>query len=109
MIIYCRVRLAAFLAVTAALPCAACLAQAQPGLPPNARASRDAAGNFTAQLDAISQVPLPGLPQPSPSSTAKPSELPKPFAAFSASASNLRDSLVALARAQIGRRYRLGG
>jgi cell wall-associated NlpC family hydrolase len=32
-----------------------------------------------------------------------------PLAAFSASASALRDSLVALARAQIGRRYRLGG
>jgi len=32
-----------------------------------------------------------------------------PFAAFSASALTLRDSLVALARAQVGRRYRLGG
>ena len=32
-----------------------------------------------------------------------------PFAAFSASAQTLRDSLVALARAQVGRRYRLGG
>jgi cell wall-associated NlpC family hydrolase len=32
-----------------------------------------------------------------------------PLAAFSASASTLRDSLVALARAQIGRRYRTGG
>jgi len=32
-----------------------------------------------------------------------------PFAAFSASAMTLRDSLVALARAQVGRRYRLGG
>jgi cell wall-associated NlpC family hydrolase len=36
-------------------------------------------------------------------------DLPRPFAAFSASARSLRDSLVALARAQIGRRYRLGG
>jgi cell wall-associated NlpC family hydrolase len=36
-------------------------------------------------------------------------DLPKPFAAFSASAMSLRDSMVALARAQIGRRYRLGG
>lgn len=33
----------------------------------------------------------------------------KPFAAFSASAENLRDSLVALARAQLGRRYVRGG
>lgn len=34
---------------------------------------------------------------------------PAPFAAFSASATSIRDSLVALARAQIGRRYRFGG
>lgn len=33
----------------------------------------------------------------------------RPFAAFSASASSLRDSLVTLARAQVGRRYRTGG
>jgi cell wall-associated NlpC family hydrolase len=33
----------------------------------------------------------------------------RPFAAFSASASSLRDSVVALARAQVGRRYRYGG
>ncbi len=37
------------------------------------------------------------------------SERSTPFAAFSASALALRDSLVALARAQIGRRYVLGG
>lgn len=34
---------------------------------------------------------------------------PKPFAAFSASAMSLRDSLVRIARAQVGRRYVLGG
>jgi cell wall-associated NlpC family hydrolase len=33
----------------------------------------------------------------------------RPLAAFSASASTLRDSIVALARAQIGRRYKMGG
>ena len=33
----------------------------------------------------------------------------KPFATFSASASSMRDSLVQLARAQVGRRYRMGG
>jgi cell wall-associated NlpC family hydrolase len=33
----------------------------------------------------------------------------RPFAAFSASAAAIRDSLVAVARAQIGSRYRLGG
>ena len=34
---------------------------------------------------------------------------PKPFAAFSLSAVTMRDSLVAFARAQVGKRYRLGG
>jgi cell wall-associated NlpC family hydrolase len=33
----------------------------------------------------------------------------KPFAAYSASAESLRDSIVAMARAQIGTRYRTGG
>jgi cell wall-associated NlpC family hydrolase len=33
----------------------------------------------------------------------------KPFAGYSLSALTLRDSLVALARAQVGKRYRLGG
>lgn len=36
-------------------------------------------------------------------------EAPKPFAAFSASAMTLRDSIVALARAQVGTRYVHGG
>ncbi len=36
-------------------------------------------------------------------------DAPKPFAAFSASAMTLRDSLVALARAQVGTRYVHGG
>src|SRR5438128_2752652 len=36
-------------------------------------------------------------------------QTPKPFAAFSNSASAMRDSVVQLARAQIGRRYRTGG
>src|SRR3954464_11025442 len=33
----------------------------------------------------------------------------KPFAAFSASAHNIRDSIVSLARAQVGTRYVRGG
>ena len=33
----------------------------------------------------------------------------RPFAAFSASALSMRDSVVAIARAQIGKRYRTGG
>ena len=34
---------------------------------------------------------------------------PKPFAMFSISALTMRDSLVAIARAQVGKRYQLGG
>lgn len=49
---------------------------------------------------------LPPPPSPSPAPAPAPAA---PFAAFSASAASLRDSLVALARAQIGRRYRIGG
>ena len=41
--------------------------------------------------------------------TAEPTERPKPFAAFSASALSLRDSIVSRARAQSGTRYRFGG
>jgi cell wall-associated NlpC family hydrolase len=36
-------------------------------------------------------------------------ELPRPFAAFNESARSLRDSIVTLARAQIGKRYVYGG
>jgi cell wall-associated NlpC family hydrolase len=36
-------------------------------------------------------------------------QLPKPFAEFSSSALSLRDSVVAVARAQVGRKYRTGG
>jgi cell wall-associated NlpC family hydrolase len=44
-----------------------------------------------------------------PAYDAKALDAPKPFAAFSASAMSLRDSLVALARAQVGRKYVHGG
>lgn len=40
---------------------------------------------------------------------ALPRDLPQPFATWSVSATSLRDSLVSVARAQIGKRYRLGG
>ncbi|HET9424104.1 MAG TPA: C40 family peptidase [Gemmatimonadaceae bacterium] len=46
----------------------------------------------------MSVVPSPGHAQ-----------MAKPFAEFSASALSLRDSVVAIARAQVGRRYRMGG
>lgn len=44
-----------------------------------------------------------------PAAPVTPAHRPAPFAALSASAVTMRDSLVALARAQIGRRYRTGG
>ena len=44
-----------------------------------------------------------------PAPRAESSDLPRPFAMLSASARSVRDSLVALARAQIGKRYRFGG
>ena len=56
------------------------------------------------------QASEPG-PAPGPLAAAalSDSSRPAPFAAFSASAEALRDSIVARARAQIGRRYRIGG
>ena len=48
-----------------------------------------------------------GLPVRAGAQTVDPA--PKPFAAFSNSAQNLRDSIVALARAQIGTKYKRGG
>jgi cell wall-associated NlpC family hydrolase len=61
------------------------------------------------QLEERALSPSP-VPAPLPSALG-PTVAPRrsPFAAFSASATSLRDSLVALARAQVGRRYRLGG
>jgi cell wall-associated NlpC family hydrolase len=44
-----------------------------------------------------------------PAYDAKSLDAPKPFAAFSASAMTLRDSLVAMARAQVGTKYVHGG
>ena len=46
-------------------------------------------------------------PAPTPAATLV--RRPAPLAAFSASANDLRDSIVALARAQVGRRYVFGG
>jgi cell wall-associated NlpC family hydrolase len=44
-----------------------------------------------------------------PGSVQAQATLPKPFAKFSTSAAALRDSVAALARAQVGTRYRFGG
>lgn len=46
---------------------------------------------------------------PAPAAAAERRQPAKPFAAFSASASALRDSLVSLARSQVGTRYVFGG
>ena len=55
----------------------------------------------TAHAQQAAAASTPAAPAPKPEA--------KPFAAFSASAEALRDSLVALARAQIGRKYVRGG
>ena len=74
-----------------------------------------------ASAQQIEKLTLPPAPSPAPVAPATsaavaavgtasaPEARRAPFAAFSASATSLRDSLVALARAQIGRRYKLGG
>jgi cell wall-associated NlpC family hydrolase len=54
---------------------------------------------------AAQRAPVPSEDAAVPSHT----ELPRPFAAFDESARSLRDSIVALARAQIGKRYVYGG
>jgi cell wall-associated NlpC family hydrolase len=112
---YGRARFAAFVAVVAAVPGAGVPVLGQSAVHALHRRAHvpavdSASADFAAKLDAISsQIALPnGLPEPT-GATESSGDLPKPFAAFSASARNLRDSLVALARAQIGKRYRLGG
>jgi cell wall-associated NlpC family hydrolase len=77
------------------------------------------AGAASAQLPMIGQPPLlrlgaPSAPAVTPaasdsSAPAAVARRPAPFAAYSASATALRDSAVALARSQIGRRYTYGG
>lgn len=50
-----------------------------------------------------------GAPASAKAQTVGASAEPKPFAAFSASAQSLRDSVVAMARSQVGTKYRRGG
>lgn len=59
-------------------------------------------------LPAVAVV-LVASASPLRSQTAAPAAPPKPFAAFSASAERLRDSVVAMARGSVGTRYKLGG
>lgn len=64
------------------------------------------AGRVGAQAQSTDSAKTPARSS-APASTS--TVLPKPFEAFSNSAQALRDSVVQLAKAQIGRRYRRGG
>ena len=110
---YCRARLLTALAIGAA--CYVPALGAQASLPvvlrgahaTDASDSADRPGGTTANGPAN---PSDFAPVASPGATiATSTDLPRPFAMFSASARSLGDSMVALARAQIGRRYRFGG
>ncbi|HEY9517344.1 MAG TPA: C40 family peptidase [Gemmatimonadaceae bacterium] len=59
----------------------------------------------------VTLMAMPGLAraQQGGGKVAAQKEHPKPFTALSTSALSLRDSIVALARAQVGKRYVLGG
>jgi cell wall-associated NlpC family hydrolase len=94
----------------------ACEAGAQATLPAVLRGeSRDSAVAIAPRQaqpigsEALRPDASPAIALSAPNSASTPSDLPRPFAAFSASARSLGDSLVALARAQIGRKYRFGG
>jgi cell wall-associated NlpC family hydrolase len=100
---YSRVRLLAFITFSVALPWQRAIAQAAdlPDVLRGALAVHTPTAPDTAAATAPEPFVLPTIELPR--------DLPKPFAAWSATASSLRDSLVSVARAQIGRRYRLGG
>jgi cell wall-associated NlpC family hydrolase len=87
-------------------------AHAQAPLPAVLRGTQvvEPADNATVSTWPPEPVAAPlSLPTPATARSSEPSGLARPFASISASARSLRDSLVALARAQIGRRYRFGG
>jgi cell wall-associated NlpC family hydrolase len=107
---YSRVRLLSAIAVACALPIQRALAQVEHASP-----SRGNQPPATPILDNVAPGAIP-FPQfsvapsaPGPHRGIPHRDLSEPFAAISAGARTLRDSLVALARAQIGRRYRFGG
>jgi cell wall-associated NlpC family hydrolase len=96
-------------AVSCVLPIQRVLAQADLASPP--RGSQRPA---TPVLNiAPIAIPLPPISVTAGATAARRGvphrDLSEPFTAISAGARSLRDSLVALARAQIGRRYRFGG
>jgi len=106
---YGRARLLGALVVGVALPAFRAIAQAP--LPAVLRGTPAVDPNDGAATPVWPELMPGGLLTPAPvaAPAAAPSDLPRPFAAISATARSLRDSLVALARAQIGRRYRFGG
>lgn len=102
---YTRARLiCALAAVGAALTVAPMQASAQAEGPAILK------GALAPRVISADTAVLPALANPSVDAALRSaSDLPQPFAELSASARSLRDSLVAVARAQIGRRYRFGG
>jgi cell wall-associated NlpC family hydrolase len=106
--LYSRVRLLCAVAVCCVLPIQGVLAQADLVSPLRGN-QRPAAP----MLDNIAPVAIPFPVSIAPAATSRRGvphrDLSEPFAAISAGARSLGDSLVALARAQIGRRYRFGG
>ena len=106
---YSRVRLLSAVAVSCVLPIQRVLAQADLASP-----LRGGQRPAAPVLDNIAPVAIPFPVSITPGTAAPRRGVPhrdfsEPFAAISAGARSLRDSLVALARAQIGRRYRFGG
>ena len=110
---YSRARLLGAVVMTCALPLQRARAQAE--FPLVLRGSR----GTPPTVPSIGPADAPAVVRPSERATELvPTTMPhgvphrdlaQPFAVFSASARSLSDSLVALARAQIGRRYILGG
>src|ERR1700689_687497 len=104
---YSRARLLGAVAVSFVLPLQRALAQVE--LPSVLKGHPRTA---TPILDNIAPIAMP--PELSIQTIPAPRGVPhrdlsEPFAAISAGARSFRDSLVALTRAQIGRRYRFGG
>src|SRR3984957_16774489 len=104
---YSRARLLGAVAVSFVLPLQRALAQVE--LPSVLKGHPRTA---TPILDDIAPIAMP--PELSIQTIPAPRGVPhrdlsEPFAAISAGARSFRDSLVALTRAQIGRRYRFGG
>jgi cell wall-associated NlpC family hydrolase len=105
---YSRVRLLGAVAVSFVLPLQRALAQVE--LPSVLKGHPRTATPILDNIEPIAMPPRLSFETAAPAPHGIPHhDLADPFAAISAGARSLRDSLVALARAQIGRRYRFGG